>query len=123
MAPTVAGDQHNGANATFHDPSCGSFTTRNSAPLMDPRVKSAIGTSSTISIKETENDASSLTEAPIYPEGSSMPPPEAHIVTTGKNSSTKGKEVPSSAHDESGYVLLSSMLWFVMATLCAPLIS
>ncbi|XP_062200484.1 replication protein A 70 kDa DNA-binding subunit C-like [Phragmites australis] len=88
-----AGDQHSGADATGRE------------PPKDPSVKSAIGTASTTYGKETKNSAFSLTEAPIDPEGGSTPPHETHTVTTGKNSSTKGKEVLSSAHDKPGSLL------------------
>jgi len=82
MAPTGAGEQSRCASGDVRGPPAGS---------------SAAGSSG----KETE-DGPTLTEVVLDPEGGPTTPPD------GKNSSTKGKEVPPGANEESGYVPLSS---------------
>jgi hypothetical protein len=62
-----------------------------------PGGSSAAGSSG----KET-GDGPTLTKVVLDPEGGPTTPPD------GKNSSTKGKEVPPGANEEPGYVPLSS---------------
>lgn len=76
--------------------------------------KSMVSASSGASRKEVREDVSSITEVPNDPDGSSTPPPENDRAALIKSSSAKGKEVSSSAHDDTGYVSMSCPLWFAM---------
>lgn len=89
MAPTVAEDQPSRAGSNVKNTPSGSSTATNQK-------------------REIQGDDSGLTEAPLDPDGSSTPPADGHPVMSSKNSSTKGKEVPSGANDVSGYVSLHS---------------
>jgi hypothetical protein len=72
----------------------------------DPKAMNMIGTSSVASGKDDQAQVLAIFEVPNDPEGGSTPPPAPATVADTKTSSSKGKEVPSTVHEEHGYVLL-----------------
>ena len=70
----------------------------------DPKTMNMIGTSSAVPRKEAQAQVLTISETPNKTEGASTSPPATATIPDTETSSIKGGEVPSSVHEEHGYV-------------------